>query len=56
MVHDQLPLALRGVERRRGRLLVVRMVRNVEEFPHGPEHAASESVDEGGAAHVILKR
>jgi hypothetical protein len=40
VVHDLLPLAMRGVEHRRDRLLAVRVVaRDVEELPRGPRPA-----------------
>jgi hypothetical protein len=56
MVHDLLPLALRGIERCCDRLLAVCMVaRNVKELPRGLRCAASESVDEGGAGRAVLQ-
>jgi hypothetical protein len=40
VVHDLLPLAMRGVEHRRDRLLAVCVVaRDVEELPRGPRPA-----------------
>jgi hypothetical protein len=43
VVHDLLPLALRGV------------ARDVEELAGRARHAASESVDEGCACHAVLE-
>jgi hypothetical protein len=57
MVHDLLPLALRGVENHCDRHLTVCMVaRDVEELSRGSRRAAPESVDEGGAGHAVLER
>jgi hypothetical protein len=56
MVHDLLPLALRGDQRRSYCLLAIGMVaRDVEEFTGRARHATLESVDEGGAHRAILK-
>jgi hypothetical protein len=56
MVHDLLPLALRGVQRCGDRLLAVGVVaRNVEELAGRARHAAPESVDEGRARRAILE-
>jgi hypothetical protein len=56
MVHDLLPCALRGVERRGDCFLAICMVaRDVEELPGCTRHAMFESVDEGGAGHAVLK-
>jgi hypothetical protein len=56
MVHDLLPLALRGVECCGNRLLTVGVVaRDVEELMGRAWHATLESVDEGGACHPVLK-
>jgi hypothetical protein len=52
MVHDLLPLALRGVERRGHRLLAVGVVAcDVEEFTCRTRHAMTESVDK--EVHVV---
>jgi hypothetical protein len=57
MVHDLLPLALRGVECHCDRLLTVCMVtRNVEELPCSTGCAAPKSMYEGGAGRVVLER
>jgi hypothetical protein len=57
VVHDLLPLGLRGVERCCDRFLVVRVVaRDVEELLGCTRRATSESVDERGAGRVILER
>jgi hypothetical protein len=57
MVHDLLPLALRGVERHGYRLLAVGVVAcDVEEFAGHTRHATPELVDEGGACCSVLKR
>jgi hypothetical protein len=57
MVHDLLPLALRGVENHCDRHLTVCMVaRDVEELSRGSRRAAPESVDEGGTGHAVLER
>jgi hypothetical protein len=54
MVHDLLPLALRGAERRSDRFLAVGVVaRDVEELASHSRHAALESMDEGCAARVV---
>jgi hypothetical protein len=56
VVHDLLPLSLRGVQRRTHRLLAVGVVaHDVEEFTGPAWHATSESVDEGGASCSVLK-
>jgi hypothetical protein len=56
MVHDLLPLSLRGAQHRGHRLLTVGMVsRDVEEFTGRARHATPESVDEGGARCAVLK-
>jgi hypothetical protein len=57
VVHDLLPLALRGVKHRGDRFLTVCVVaRDVEELTGCTRHATSESVDDGGAGRVVLKR
>jgi hypothetical protein len=57
MVHDLFPLALRGVEHRGYRHLVVGMIaRDVEEFLRRAWHATPESMDEGGTHRPILER
>jgi hypothetical protein len=57
VVHDLLPLALRGVEHRDDRFLAVGMVaRDVEELTGRAGHATPESMDEGGARRVVLER
>jgi hypothetical protein len=57
MVHDLLPLALRGIERRGDCFLAVSVVaRDVEELAGCSRHAAPESMDEGCAGRVILER
>jgi hypothetical protein len=56
VVHDLLPLALRGVERHSDRFLAVNVVAcDVEELPGRTRRATLESVDEGGAGRVVLK-
>jgi hypothetical protein len=57
MVHDLLPLVLRGVKNHCDRHLTVCIVaRDVEELSRGSRRAAPESVDEGGAGHAVLER
>jgi hypothetical protein len=57
VVHDLLPLALRGVERRGDRFLIAGTVaRDVEELAGRAGHAAPESVDEGRARRAVLER
>jgi hypothetical protein len=57
VVHDLLPLALRGVERRGGRFLAIGVVaRDVEELAGRARHTAPESVDEEHARCAILER
>jgi hypothetical protein len=57
MIHDLLPLALRGAERCSHRLLTVGVVaHDVEKLPGRTRHATPKSVDEGGARRPVLKR
>jgi hypothetical protein len=57
VVHDLLPLALRGVERCGDRFLAISVVaRDVEEPAGRVRHAAPESADEGRAHHAFLQR
>jgi hypothetical protein len=56
VVHDLLPLALRGVEYRGDCFLVVGVVaRDVEEFARRARHAVPESVDELRACRAVLE-
>jgi hypothetical protein len=56
MVHDLLPLALRGVQRCGNRFLAIDVVaRDVNELTGRARHVMPESVDEGRARHAILK-
>jgi folate-dependent phosphoribosylglycinamide formyltransferase PurN len=57
MVHDLLPLALRGVKRCGDRFLAIGVVaRDVKELAGCTRHAVPESMDEGCACHVVLQR
>jgi hypothetical protein len=57
MVHDLFPLARRGVESHRDRLLAICMVAcDVEELPSSSGRAALESMDAGGAGRAVLER
>jgi hypothetical protein len=57
MVHNLLPLALRGVHCCGNRLLAVSVVaRDVEELTGRAWHATPESVDEGRSRRAVLKR
>jgi hypothetical protein len=57
VVHDFLPLALRGVECYGDRFLVVGVVaRDVEELTGRARYVASESVDDGRARRAVLER
>jgi hypothetical protein len=57
VIHDLLPLALRGVERRGDRFLTIGVVaRDVQELAGCSRHAVSESVDEGRVRRVVLER
>jgi hypothetical protein len=56
MVHDLLPFALGGVERRRDRLLAIHMVaRDAEDLPSGTGHAAPQSMDQGSASLLTVE-
>jgi hypothetical protein len=56
VVHDLLPLALRGIECRGDRFLAVDVItRDVEELVGRARHAASKSVDEGRARRAVLE-
>jgi hypothetical protein len=56
VVHDFLPLALRGVERCGNRFLAVSVVaHDVEELAGRTRHAVPKSVDEGSAGCAILE-
>jgi hypothetical protein len=56
MVHDLLPLTLRGVECCSNHLLAIGVVaRDIEELTGRAWHAAPESVYEGGASCLVLK-
>jgi hypothetical protein len=56
MVHDLLPLALRGVERHSNRLFAVSMVAcDVEELVGRAWYATPELMEKGGACCPILK-
>jgi hypothetical protein len=56
VVHDLLPLALRGVEHRGDCFFTIGMVaRNVEELAGRARHAAPKSVDEGRARRAVLE-
>jgi hypothetical protein len=51
-----LPLALRVVEGRRDRLLIVRVIgHDVEEFPSSSGGPTLQSVDESGAGRAVLE-
>jgi hypothetical protein len=55
VVHNLLPLALRGVKRRSDRFLAIDVVaRDVEEFANCARLAVPESVDEGRARRAVL--
>jgi hypothetical protein len=57
VVHDLIPLSLRGVQRHSDRFLVVGVVaRDVGELASRARHAAVEPVDEGGACRAVLER
>jgi hypothetical protein len=57
VVHDLLPLALRGVKRRDDRFLAVGVVAcDVEELVSRARQAAPEPVDEGHARRAVLER
>jgi hypothetical protein len=57
VVHDLLPLALKGVKRRGDRFLAVGVVaHNVEELAGHARHVAPESMDKGHARRAIMER
>jgi hypothetical protein len=57
VVHDLLPLALRGVERRGDRFLTVDVIAcDVEELTGRARHAMPESVHEVRARRAVLER
>jgi hypothetical protein len=57
VVHDLLPLALKGVEHRGDRFLAVGVVaRDVEELAGHARHASPESMDEGRARRAVFER
>jgi hypothetical protein len=57
VVHDLIPLALRGVKRRDNHFLTVSVIaRDVEELVSRARHAVPEPVDEGRARRAMLER